>query len=320
MDKVGRNDPCPCGSGRKYKNCCLNRDRNRRIQESAWRRDEQTALDKLLDFAQRPEFGAQFVVAFNLFWNGAYGLEGLDALERHEVARFLDWYVYDYRLESVNKRLIDLFMEEMATLLSPPDRERVRAWQDSYLSVYRITGAADEASLSVVDALQGEAVAVSDTGLGRLGLLGDLIVGRVLRSSASPHFSWSAILLPAEMEAGIVEFMTRGYSQYRETHLSASWPDFLSHSGYLLNHYLLKSAAEAGRARYAGRVYYDAYRTVEALQETKRRLLEQATKRAEELRRAQQPGTEPKGDTLRQTKGGVLLPGHVRYKGSKETH
>lgn len=23
--KVGRNDPCPCGSGRKYKKCCLNR-------------------------------------------------------------------------------------------------------------------------------------------------------------------------------------------------------------------------------------------------------------------------------------------------------
>ena len=23
--KIGRNDPCPCGSGRKYKACCLNR-------------------------------------------------------------------------------------------------------------------------------------------------------------------------------------------------------------------------------------------------------------------------------------------------------
>jgi preprotein translocase subunit SecA len=22
-DKVGRNDPCPCGSGKKYKKCCL---------------------------------------------------------------------------------------------------------------------------------------------------------------------------------------------------------------------------------------------------------------------------------------------------------
>ncbi|MBW2484820.1 MAG: SEC-C domain-containing protein, partial [Deltaproteobacteria bacterium] len=23
MVKVGRNDPCPCGSGRKFKRCCL---------------------------------------------------------------------------------------------------------------------------------------------------------------------------------------------------------------------------------------------------------------------------------------------------------
>jgi hypothetical protein len=24
-DKVGRNEPCPCGSGKKYKKCCLNK-------------------------------------------------------------------------------------------------------------------------------------------------------------------------------------------------------------------------------------------------------------------------------------------------------
>lgn len=24
-EKIGRNDPCPCGSGKKYKNCCLNK-------------------------------------------------------------------------------------------------------------------------------------------------------------------------------------------------------------------------------------------------------------------------------------------------------
>jgi tetratricopeptide (TPR) repeat protein len=27
--KVGRNDPCPCGSGKKYKHCCLKKDRER---------------------------------------------------------------------------------------------------------------------------------------------------------------------------------------------------------------------------------------------------------------------------------------------------
>jgi len=24
-DKIGRNDPCPCGSGKKYKQCCMNK-------------------------------------------------------------------------------------------------------------------------------------------------------------------------------------------------------------------------------------------------------------------------------------------------------
>jgi uncharacterized protein YecA (UPF0149 family) len=24
--KAGRNDPCPCGSGKKYKKCCLKKD------------------------------------------------------------------------------------------------------------------------------------------------------------------------------------------------------------------------------------------------------------------------------------------------------
>ena len=35
--KIGRNDPCPCGSGKKYKKCCLDRD-------EAARRDSQAEL------------------------------------------------------------------------------------------------------------------------------------------------------------------------------------------------------------------------------------------------------------------------------------
>ncbi len=27
--KVGRNDPCPCGSGKKYKKCCINSQLNK---------------------------------------------------------------------------------------------------------------------------------------------------------------------------------------------------------------------------------------------------------------------------------------------------
>jgi uncharacterized protein len=30
VEKVGRNDPCPCGSGKKYKNCCLQKQQAKR--------------------------------------------------------------------------------------------------------------------------------------------------------------------------------------------------------------------------------------------------------------------------------------------------
>jgi SEC-C motif len=42
MAKPGRNDPCPCGSGKKYKRCCLDKDvaaelEHERLAAAAWR-------------------------------------------------------------------------------------------------------------------------------------------------------------------------------------------------------------------------------------------------------------------------------------------
>jgi uncharacterized protein YecA (UPF0149 family) len=31
-EKVGRNDPCPCGSGKKYKKCCLQAEKARGLR------------------------------------------------------------------------------------------------------------------------------------------------------------------------------------------------------------------------------------------------------------------------------------------------
>lgn len=31
VNKIGRNDPCPCGSGKKYKNCCLDKDQQNQL-------------------------------------------------------------------------------------------------------------------------------------------------------------------------------------------------------------------------------------------------------------------------------------------------
>jgi len=43
-DKIGRNDPCPCGSGLKYKRCCLGNTEGQRASD---------AIDSFQDDLQR---------------------------------------------------------------------------------------------------------------------------------------------------------------------------------------------------------------------------------------------------------------------------
>ena len=52
--KIGRNKPCPCGSGKKYKKCCLNKEKP--PESLLWHRLNK-AYDKLqnqlLDYARK---------------------------------------------------------------------------------------------------------------------------------------------------------------------------------------------------------------------------------------------------------------------------
>ena len=43
MAKIGRNDLCPCGSGQKYKRCCLPRDEAAAVERARARELEQAA-------------------------------------------------------------------------------------------------------------------------------------------------------------------------------------------------------------------------------------------------------------------------------------
>lgn len=50
MVKIGRNAPCPCGSGKKYKKCCLPLDEKSRSQQNAdivYSRGNPDDLDRL---------------------------------------------------------------------------------------------------------------------------------------------------------------------------------------------------------------------------------------------------------------------------------
>jgi hypothetical protein len=62
--KVGRNDPCPCGSNKKYKRCCLNNQHS--VEDSPWQRQRVASnhlCEQMFAFA-RKRFGDEILEAW----------------------------------------------------------------------------------------------------------------------------------------------------------------------------------------------------------------------------------------------------------------
>jgi hypothetical protein len=63
MNKPGRNDPCPCGSGRKFKKCCLTA-----AVPPRYTKDERASAFAKLDRFIDDVMGAEDELAFEEFW------------------------------------------------------------------------------------------------------------------------------------------------------------------------------------------------------------------------------------------------------------
>ena len=79
VSSISRNAPCPCGSGKKYKLCCLARDAAVPLphssppdpEPSAQTRAQTTrtqAFGRLMAFAAKPAVPASVGAAFHEFW------------------------------------------------------------------------------------------------------------------------------------------------------------------------------------------------------------------------------------------------------------
>ena len=63
MMKIGRNDPCPCGSGKKYKNCCLRKETmsipdriKQAVKESGYNEDIGNVLANMYRYMERRQW------------------------------------------------------------------------------------------------------------------------------------------------------------------------------------------------------------------------------------------------------------------------
>ena len=103
---IGRNQPCPCGSGRKYKKCCLLKESGPGAVPAEPGPRKPPAADpvfhrfkeRLFRYVEREMSRKDALKAMALFWN-IEPREPLVLPERaaREDGLFHDWFIYDYR-------------------------------------------------------------------------------------------------------------------------------------------------------------------------------------------------------------------------------
>ncbi|MFQ6015151.1 MAG: YecA family protein [Anaerolineae bacterium] len=242
--KVGRNDPCPCGSGKKYKHCCLKKEKEVHSHSVRMERADQTLFNKMTDFANNRRFTTDLWSAFDLYWDRRRDIDDKDTLNSGEALRFVEWYLYEYRTAEEKKRIIDIFLDEKNDDLEPEEKVWLDAWRKSVLSIYQVTEVQEGIGVHLHDVLQELDYEVDDPRTSMEVTKGEFLMARLFSIDSSHRLSRTGVVLPQPVEEDLVAFAQEQFEKYQEVHYQATWPDFLREMGYLFNHFLLDAAGE----------------------------------------------------------------------------
>ena len=317
MPQAKRNDPCPCGSGRKYKSCCMRRDQFSESRELSLSAEEGVTLNAVYEYAQGDRFVSDTAAAFNFYWGGNYALDGIPLLHPDDQRRTVEWLVHDYRTSTDDgSRIIDLFIENQAVDAPPQIKRILEAWSASSTGLFRVLGRRAGA-LDLFDLLRQEELTVLDASLARAAQDGELLAGRLYTLDGDNRLSLMTLVLPGEFGPGLVKYTENARALYLDQHPQSTLDEFLRENGHIVQAYLISYRADALRhAIGPGTRYHDPSPGRDILHghtEIRQREYQEQVRETETARQPQRAldslgRIEPK---IHRTSSGIILPGAV---------
>jgi hypothetical protein len=178
--KVGRNEPCPCGSGKKHKQCCLGRQSSHPLPARA-----KVLYQLLVVHAQRPAYGETFG----------------RLITRADVSGSTAMYCVDLMISAGGAA--ERFLRTRGDWLAAGERELIESWQRVPVSLHEITEVRRGSGLMVRVLPDGEPFLVEDRLLSQSPLQGvKLVLGRALPDGETFRFlSIPVFLKPAKRDS-----------------------------------------------------------------------------------------------------------------------
>jgi len=216
--KIGRNDFCPCGSGKKYKHCCMALVAPTPEQQ-VWRRlrDELQGLPKaMLEFTLENYGGEALDEAWQSFYFPAGEEEGRFDPESILTPMFLTWLLHGWEPAPDETGLVDpalsevrptvAFLARRGQRLSPLLRDYLGACLDSPLCFYEVEQCRPGQGFRLRDVFTGSVREVFEASASRSARNGDMLYAQVV-SVAGIHVleALSPIKLPPICKIDLIE-------------------------------------------------------------------------------------------------------------------
>jgi hypothetical protein len=245
MAKVGRNDPCPCGSGKKYKQCHLPLEEAARTEQLRQRRAVDTLMPKL--FAVTQSMPEDINAAFGRYWDSKYTAEQMatiDDLEDRGADRFLSWFAFDYALD--DGRTV---VERAAAAIPPLDLTEEEAgllpyWASVRLRPYVVDSIDRNHTVMLSDMLSDATYTLADQAASRRLLQGEVLVAHLVPAGGLYYIGGAAAHLTEDTREKLREYVELHTEAFARDNPGASGDDFIRQRSEVLNHFVMQLPVE----------------------------------------------------------------------------
>ncbi|NJP05828.1 MAG: SEC-C domain-containing protein [Chloroflexaceae bacterium] len=247
QDKLGRNDPCWCGSGRKYKECHLPIEEQQQAERRKLHQAQDTLMPKIIEAAQ--EMTAVIPSAFVYFWTAKYDpaqLLEIDDLEDRGSERFLNWLVFDYPLDDGLTLVGKLAQAAEAGQFDVDEYEArlLQSWTTVRLQPYVVLDVQKGTGLTVRHFEREDTYQVLDKAASRRIEVGEIMIAHLVPIDDTYAVSGVAAQLTADIHSTLQELVAMHLIDMRKNNPEAGWDDFLRERSGTFNHFVMVAPVE----------------------------------------------------------------------------
>ncbi|WP_416148784.1 SEC-C domain-containing protein [Salipaludibacillus sp. HK11] len=195
MAILKRNEPCLCGSGKKYKKCCLNKIQTKQNFDLSDQRAYNELLPKLFDYSK--EFDYQIQPIYEKY------VASFDRLSKADAQAFsqllFHWMIFNYPVNEESETILVNYIKQQGPMYSEKFQQFLQEWNDLQPRIFRIT-ASDNKQIIVYDIFHDQSITIEKTPASANLNEGDRIIGYLYPTPTGHSLGNDAIAIPEKLE------------------------------------------------------------------------------------------------------------------------